>query len=400
MDSILQATLFEKFTIRYGDTIITEEMSRIKKVWLLLEYLLAHRGKTVSQDKLFEILWGNEECDNPMGALKKLVYRARKVLKELDPTIGPDLIVYSNNTYSWNTGIPCLVDTDEFENSCNQAANESLTPAEQLVFCEKALQLYTGEFLPQTTYSEWVISLNTFYATLYTECVLRACSILKQLQQFDRIIKECKVALVQYPYEEKIHWCLLDAYRLTGQYNNFESHYSYITELFYKEFGASLSNEIKDIQKEIQKDVNRLELDLSVIRDGLKETEKQSGAYFCEDYEIFKNLYRVQARLMIRTGHSIHIGLMTLTDPDNQPEEQQFVNPIMDLLKNCALSNLRRGDTVAIYNPSQLVLMLPLTTFEDGKRVLARILFDFRQKNKVKNIKVQTMLRPVEPAEL
>ena len=98
----LQVKMFGEFSIRLGDRVLTDDVSRIKKVWILIEYLLVNRKSAVPQDKLIETLWNEEDSDNPVGALKNLVYRARSVLKTLDESIGPELIQYVTSAYAWN----------------------------------------------------------------------------------------------------------------------------------------------------------------------------------------------------------------------------------------------------------------------------------------------------------
>lgn len=87
------------FTISQGDRVISESDGRTKKVWMLIEYLLAHRRNDISQEKLIEILWEDEECDAPFNALKNLVYRARKQLGELSPGGKTEYIRFARNTY-------------------------------------------------------------------------------------------------------------------------------------------------------------------------------------------------------------------------------------------------------------------------------------------------------------
>ena len=86
----LQVKMFGEFSIRLGDRVLTDDVNRIKKVWMLIEYLLINRKSAVPQDKLIEMLWNEEDSDNPIGALKNLVYRARSVLKTLDESAGPE----------------------------------------------------------------------------------------------------------------------------------------------------------------------------------------------------------------------------------------------------------------------------------------------------------------------
>ena len=83
MKKELKVCMFGGFSIRYGEKELTENSGRMKKVWALIEFLLAYRGNDVSQENLMEALWGDEEFVNPLGTLKNLVYRARKLLMEL-----------------------------------------------------------------------------------------------------------------------------------------------------------------------------------------------------------------------------------------------------------------------------------------------------------------------------
>ena len=59
-EKCLQVKMFGEFSIRLGDQILTDDISRIKKVWVLIEYLLINRRSAISQDKLIEILWNDE----------------------------------------------------------------------------------------------------------------------------------------------------------------------------------------------------------------------------------------------------------------------------------------------------------------------------------------------------
>ena len=102
-----------EFSIQCGDRVVTDNVGRVKKVWMLIEYLLANRDKSVSQEKIIDILWSEEECENPTNALKNLVYRARTMLRELGTD--EEYICYVRNSYEWNNDIPCEIDIEQFE---------------------------------------------------------------------------------------------------------------------------------------------------------------------------------------------------------------------------------------------------------------------------------------------
>lgn len=395
----LQVKMFGEFSIRLGDRVLTDDVSRIKKVWMLIEYLLVNRKSAIPQEKLIEVLWDDEGSDNPIGALKNLVYRARNVLKALDDEIGPDLIQYATSAYAWNDAVPIEIDAEQFE-EFGRIASETDDEGEKVDAYRRAIDLYHGSFLPKSAYAEWVMFKGTHYATLYNDYVLRTAELLHQQCRYEEIVSLCEQAVEYDPYDERIHRYLMEGYAGTGQNNRALVHYNHISNLFYKEFGVGLSEETKRQHKTLVDEFHNLEMDLSIIRDELKETYIQNrGAYFCDDYEVFKNIYRVQARMIMRTGLSIHLGLITLVDHDGNVPEKEILQPSMERLTDCTLTGLRRGDIVWRYSPSQLVMMLPMTTYENCKRVINRLVLDFRKANKRNDVELRTMVCLVEPVE-
>ena len=54
LTTTLQIRMFGDFAIQYGDRVLTGNIGRSKKVWALIEYLLANRGKEISPDRMME----------------------------------------------------------------------------------------------------------------------------------------------------------------------------------------------------------------------------------------------------------------------------------------------------------------------------------------------------------
>ena len=146
LTTTLQIRMFGDFAIQYGDRVLTGNIGRSKKVWALIEYLLANRGKEISPDRMMEDLWPDEEYDDPFHILKNLIYRARTALRTLS---GADVefICYDHNCYLWNPEIPCEIDTEIFERYWNDAKKtEDLEM--RLEYAYKAFEQYGGIFCP------------------------------------------------------------------------------------------------------------------------------------------------------------------------------------------------------------------------------------------------------------
>ena len=85
------------------NTKISDRDSRSRKIWILLAYMIYHRHRIVEQEELINLLWGEDERgENPTGALKTMLHRARSVLDKLWFKAGRDLILNQNGGYVWN----------------------------------------------------------------------------------------------------------------------------------------------------------------------------------------------------------------------------------------------------------------------------------------------------------
>ena len=61
------------------------------------------------------------------------------------------------------------------------------------------------------------------------------------------------------------------------------------------------------------------------------------------------------------------------------------------------MEHLRRGDTVAMYSSTQLVLMLPQATRSNGCMVLDRLLNLFSSQYPMESVRIQYRLEAVDP---
>lgn len=387
-----------EFSLTAGENRISDADGRTKKVWLLIEYLVTNRKKDLSMEQLTEAIWGEEEeSDNPANALKNLVYRARTLLKKLLPEEKIECLLFSRNSYLWNRGISCVVDSEEFEVLCHLGSNAKRTSEERIESCMKAMELYKGEFLPKSSYADWVISQSTYYSSLYNKTVETLVGLLQTEKRYADIIRVCEAALVLSPFEESIHYELLKALIASGQRRKAIAHYEYLADFFYKKLGVLLSDRVRGLYKEMTKGVESLEMDMENIEEDLREAEKPKGAFYC-DYEIFKQIYRIQARSIARTGQAVHVALITVRDPKGDMPGIELLKTAMNDLRDAALASLRKGDVVAAFSSAQLVLMLPLTTRENAEMVLRRILTGFQKRHKIWDCRIDTKLREITPS--
>nr|MDD6335716.1 BTAD domain-containing putative transcriptional regulator [bacterium] len=372
----LSVQMFGGFSLTYGDKSIDDQSNRSKRLLLLLEYLITFRDRSISQEELIDLLWPNEESEDPANALKTLLHRVRSAVGSLGVADRRDIILYHRGSYCWNPHICCQVDVDGFDQLVEAGDAPQADDATRLAAYLKAIALYRGDFLPKASSEPWAISIYTYYHNAYLRVVHAALDLLDKDQRWDEMIGICRQAINIDPYDEKLHYCLISTLVSTGNMHAAKAHYEYVTDLFYNHFGVTPSPELTRLYREVVKTSNSLETDLNIIKENLREKERVSGALFCE-YEFFKEIYQLEARSAARTGRVVYIALMTLTDAGGNPLEKRILQNAMERLIGSVQGSLRRGDVFTRYSVSQLLLMLPTNTFESAEMVLQRLIKKF-----------------------
>ena len=247
---LVRVSMLGGFRIQSGVQQVSESRNRARLLWNLLEYLVAFRHRDVPQEELIGVLWQDDEIDNPSGALKNLVYRIRTVLSSQGIPQAKKMILCRRGAYSWNNGLPTVVDVEEFERLVQKADGESDRPREQLTLYLEAISLYKGDFLPKSASEEWVTPLSTYYRGLYVKCVEQTARLLTDAGRYQEIVDIAQQALVIDQFEEGFHAVLLRALTAMEAYPRAMAHYERVNRLFYRELGVKPSEDLQQLYQD------------------------------------------------------------------------------------------------------------------------------------------------------
>ena len=218
-------------------------------------------------------------------------------------------------------------------------------------------------------------------------------------RDYQKVVEVCEKAIIIDRFDEKLHEQLILAFYNVGWQQKALEHYDYITNLFYRELGVKVSDRLRSIYRDIIKTEKSVETDLDIIKNDLREATSVEGAFFCE-YEIFKDVYRLQARSIARNGQTVYIGLLTVTDFNSGIPDSKLLNNAMDHLEGAIRLSLRKGDVAARFSAAQYVVLLPTVTFESGSKVLERIVKRFSREHRNIPVIIHTKLQPLDPIPL
>ena len=392
-----EITMFGEFTISNGKEIITDQANRSKKVWTLLEYLIVHRDRAITQKELVDLLWPGNDTKDPINTLKVLMHRVRTLLDELGKDSGKKMIYYKSGAYGWNDELKYSIDTAEFEAILQRGAEAD--KEKKLDYLLQAIRLYQGDFLQKNATEPWIVELSGTYKAKFLQASSEAAEMLFEQHRYTELISLCRHVIKFNPYEETFYLYLLKALVKTQQADKAQEEYRHISELFFREFGITPSEELTAIYKEVVETSHVPEMNLEIIKEKLTE-EPTEGSFYCE-FEFFKTIYRLEARSASRTGQSVYIGLMTVMNAkgDDLPN-QKTTNRVMDALHETIRRSLRKGDIFTRYSLNQYLIMLPTTTYETSNMVMERIKKAYRREFPNTPVLLRCSTTPLTPDEL
>lgn len=390
----IQVTMLGEFSLSCGGQTITGQASRSRNGWLLLAYFLCHQNRSIPQEELIGLLYGNEpQGANPGNALKTALHRVRALLEPLWPGAGRELIVRQGVGYRWNPECPARLDIHEFDRLCQAADDPGQEGPDGYL---RALELYRGEFLGGLSSEPWVLPLAAYFHNQAIHAAQRAIPMLADRGRAEEAEALCRRMLVLEPYHEALHSRLMRLLLDQGKHREAAALYESLSQRLFDEFGVMPSEEILTLYREAVRTTRTHTLPMDMILERLKESGSASGALVCE-YDYFVVLCRAEARSMARDGKAAHIALLSVTDARDSDLDRRSLERTMDNLEDQIRTNLRRGDALTRCSVSQFLIMLPRASYENSCMVCRRILNAFARRYPNSPAKLRFTVQPLEP---
>ena len=390
----IKIKMFGNFEIVVNGNVALTQLRQAKKTSQFLEYLILKKDRAVPHEELLEMLWSDKENRNPATALRTLLHRYRSLVDQSELPELADSIITARGAYQWNPNLDCEIDVFEFERLCQEARTPGMSNRECIERYLQMLQIYTGPLLTNSAEEMWVVPKSVYYHDLFLESVFTLLDLLKVEEEHDVIVQVCRKAMDVDMFDERLHLELMMALVKTGKKREALSQYYFATDLHYKQLGIQPSGEIRAVYKLIVQADQEMEADIEKVQNMLEEDTDGHGAFVCE-YEIFKEIYQLQRRMLERYNGTMFLALLTISNTYEQRFDNLVLDNIMKQLLHVSQTNLRRGDTISRYSVMQYVILLPSVTYETGRLVMDRIKKAFYNEYVKSSVVLTYKLRPL-----
>ncbi|MCL1802381.1 MAG: winged helix-turn-helix domain-containing protein [Eubacteriaceae bacterium] len=391
----LEIFMLGKFMVVAEGQDVIQYLGSSKKKIELLAYLILNKDKNITAFDLYEMLWPNDENSNPESSLKTLISRLRSNLAAFDMR---NAIVTKRGFYSWNDDLGAKIDVFTFESLCMELQMATALTNDIEEKFQKAMQLYQGDLLPNSSLDSWVVPKSMYYHNVYLEIVQKYVQLLVNDNRHSDVVNVCRKGLDIDAFDSSLNLSLMSSLLKMGKGKEALAQYNCTTGLHYTYLGMNPSDEILDFYKNLIRIEHASGSDIDVIRKELWEEDDGEGAFICE-YAIFKDIYKLNMRNLKRLGTSMFIALISIDAMDKKAPDFIMLDKIMTILGDTLRDNLRRGDTVSRYSPYQFAVLLPTVNHTNGQSVLERVKREFYKKCSTSQFVLNYKLKPINMEE-
>lgn len=372
----LSVRMFGGFSARYADEALTFGRQRDSKFRQLFQILMTEPGQGFSKSAIAESLYRWDEVEDPNGSLNNTIFRLRKYLETTSLPPGEYLLLESG-VLRFGGNIEVESDVWEFEKAAARFKEEH-DKREKTALCEKACELYQGEFLPQLSNEQWVIEKSRNYQKIYVTMQRYLLNRLKEDGDYRKVEELSRRAAELYPYEGWERWWI-DSLVALGRHEEAEELYRKATE-YVQQNDVLLSKSQQEQFRQIGDRVLRTEGTEEDIGKYLMESRPGTGAYACTLLG-FSDCFHMLKRVSRRGKVYFSLILCTILDANSQPATgREYCEKQGEKLCAAFRTNLRRGDIYTRYSENQYLLLCMGVEKENSLEIGERIDMSFRKK--------------------
>jgi len=215
--SDLRVFLFGGVRMEYGDHPL--ELKAVRAIQPLVAYLVLHRHRTHSREKLADLFWGDDhDQDRARGCLRTALCRLRRALESGGVAPETYLLTALAGEVGFNPESDYWLDVEAFEDQANEILARPVHAIEphDAQKLENALQLYTGDLL-EDFYDDWVLWERERLQRLYLNGLAHLMRYHKRLGAYKESIECAHQILACNPLREEIHREMMRLYLESGQ---------------------------------------------------------------------------------------------------------------------------------------------------------------------------------------
>jgi predicted ATPase/DNA-binding SARP family transcriptional activator len=220
------------FEVCAGDTTIDPSLWRRRKAGHLVKLLALAPRRSLHRERVLEILWQDRDPAAAANNLRVTMHATRRILSSVF-SLPETLLTIDGEQIYLGRELEIRTDVGAFE----AAAEAALASADPDLY-QRAIDLYTGDLLPDDRYDEWFLERRESLRATLLELLLGHAALLAARGYRERAIETLRRAVALDPLREDTHVALMRDYALAGRRDAALRQYQQLCKLLDQELGV------------------------------------------------------------------------------------------------------------------------------------------------------------------
>ena len=231
------------FRVSVGSRTIKHNRWRLRSSAALVKLLALAPGHRIHREQVIDLLWPDCGRRTASNSLRQALYAARKAL---DPAAGSRYLASEDESLVLCPGRRLWVDIEAFVEAA-ATARRARDPAAY----EAALDLYTGDLLPEDRYEEWAENRRDELRQLYVALLVELAKLYEQRGEYGPAVEALRRAVAEKPTLEEVHTALMRLYAIAGQPGEALAQYERLRDVLSRGFGTEPGAMTRRLRDEI-----------------------------------------------------------------------------------------------------------------------------------------------------
>jgi predicted ATPase/DNA-binding SARP family transcriptional activator/DNA-binding CsgD family transcriptional regulator len=233
------------FSVSVGSRTIEEGGWRLRKAANLVKMLALSQGHRMHREQVMDVLWPELGSGAAANNLRHILHVARRAF-DRDPSAGSHYLNLHGDQMTLCPDGQLWVDAEAFEEAA-AAARRSQDPAAY----RTAIELYSGEFLPDNRYEEWVEVRREELRRLLLALLVELAGHYEERGEYGPAVEALRRVVAEEPTLEEAHASLMRLYALSNRRGEALAQYGRLREVLSGMLGSEPSSATRCLRDEI-----------------------------------------------------------------------------------------------------------------------------------------------------
>ena len=235
------------FQVKRGSEVIPQNGWRREKSRQLFQLLISYRQSPLDRDQICEHLWPEADIATAQRNFKITLNTLYQVLEpERDSGSDSAFIVRDGTTYTLRLHADLKLDSEQFAFATREGLKTN-----SVAHLEKAMNLYRGDYLPDSLYETWAAEEREQLSAMFLEAADRLCDLYIQNGKYTEAIELCQRVLAKDNCWERAYRHLMTAYNYLGDRGQLARTYQRCLQTLKDELDVSPSQETQELYKKL-----------------------------------------------------------------------------------------------------------------------------------------------------